>query len=234
MRFSMSHDKKRLIDMLEEKKISKSEYKTLVKALDKSLNPKKVLCLLINPFEKIAGSNALILGMLMLLVMSYLGALGKLYFLGALSLKVLPGPQAESLGFPALLYQNLVNWALLSTAFLCVAKFIHKQTVRSIDFFGTVAFAHYPYLFLSGFLCALQFWDPSLFEFKPHQIVSLSPEMILLTFIALAAFIWQIAVYFYAFKESSGLAEKKLRTSFFLALTLTEVLAYPLVSIVMH
>ncbi len=136
MRFSMNNHKNRLTNMLAQKKISKSEYKSLVKALDKKRTPQTIFGLLVNPFEKIAGANALILGALMLLVMSYLGAIGKLYFLGALSLKVLPGQHAESLKFSVLLYQNVVSWALLSTAFLCVTTFIHKHQARSIDFFA--------------------------------------------------------------------------------------------------
>lgn len=227
----MNNDKKQLDSMLEANKISKSEYKRLNRAMEKSVTQEGALYSLINPFKKVAGVKALIVGVFFLLMISYLGVVGKLYFLGPLSLKVLPGSEAVSFSFFILLYQNLVGWGLLSLAFLLVAHLFQKKKVRSIDFFGTVLFAHYPYLLLSAFLCLLQFWVPSVIEVSSTQHPSFSLAVIALMLASFVAFIWQIAVYFFALKESSGLEGKTLVLSFIIVLILTEMVAYSLTSI---
>jgi hypothetical protein len=140
----MSHDKKKLDSMLAAKKISKAEHKALMRAIDKTWTLKSLFYGVMNPFEKVAGVKALFWGVFFLCLSSYLGVLGKLYFLGPLSLKTFLGSDALGLSFSSLLAQNLIGWLLLSIAFIGASKLLQKNQVRYIDFFGTVAFAHYP------------------------------------------------------------------------------------------
>jgi len=68
MRIIMNKDKQRLATMLEEKKISKEDHDMLQTALKrKSFFAKMQSSIWLNPFQKIAGFKALILGMLVLI-----------------------------------------------------------------------------------------------------------------------------------------------------------------------
>ena len=61
----MKNDKERLMGMLNENKISQDDYNTLLVALEKkSFFLKLQSSLWLNPFQKIAGFKALIMGMM--------------------------------------------------------------------------------------------------------------------------------------------------------------------------
>src|SRR3990167_4812466 len=86
MRFKMNTEKIRLERMLKENKITQQDYNTLLVALEKkSFFSKMGSSLLLNPFQKIAGFKALVIGMMILVAMSCIGIIAKVYFLGPLS-----------------------------------------------------------------------------------------------------------------------------------------------------
>ena len=81
MRSTMNTEKTRLERMLRENKISQDEHKILLKSLKrKSFFTKLQSSFWLNPFQKIAGFRALIIGMLVLVVTSYVGIKAKLYY----------------------------------------------------------------------------------------------------------------------------------------------------------
>ena len=69
----MNTEKTRLENMLRDNKISREDYDILASALKrKSFFTKMQSSLLLNPFQKIAGLNALVLGMIILFMTSYI------------------------------------------------------------------------------------------------------------------------------------------------------------------
>ena len=181
--------------------------------------------LLVNPFQKIAGVKALIIGGAILLLMSFLGVMGNVYFNSALSIHI----QTSSPDFFLLAYQNIVACLVLSICFALAAKLYRKKT-RFIDFIGTVTFARYPYLFVTALMAIIQNINPGFLAFNEQKNAPLETSLGITIFgislLILAA--WQVATYFYAFKESSGLIGKKLWSGFILSLIVAEVITQQL------
>lgn len=232
----MTTDNEKLLNMMKEGKISENEFKLLSSALEKK-NPRisSLLSLAINPFQKIAGWYALILGSITIICMSYLGTIAKVYFPGiidCLNSSVVKNPKMP-LSFIFLFYQNIVCWFLLSILFILIAKFLQNKKLRMIDFFGTVALARFPFLFLALFLSIIQLVDPSFMNIDISKGIQIhmSFSMILFSLLTIGFGIWQIATYFYALKVSSGLVGKKLWISFILAIVLGEAISWQLTTL---
>jgi hypothetical protein len=123
----MNNDKERLMAMLKEKKITQEDYNTLLSAIrKKSFFSRMESSLLLNPFQKIAGFKALILGIIIMLTMSYMGVLAKLYFLGPLTIINASAvvKQTMDIGFLLLAYQNIICLLILTILFFIAAKIL--------------------------------------------------------------------------------------------------------------
>lgn len=232
----MSKEQDRLLSMLNEKKITEEDYQLLSAALNKKNSSiYKLLLILTNPFQKIAGFRALVAGLMVIFGMSYLGAIGKFYsvgIIGCLNASVITNSNIQPT-FLLILYQNLVVWLVATFVFIIVAKIFQQKRLRLLDFFGTVAFARFPFLIMTGFLAIaralnLSFLNIDLSKgFKLHPSFSTS----LFSAVIILCFIWEIATYFYALKESSGLTGKKLWLGFIGAIFAGEMIASPLTTI---
>ena len=235
-----TQEKQRLADMLETKKITIDEYKLLSSALDKKVSfLNKLFSNLINPFSKIAGSHALILGLIIMLSMSVLGIIANAYFPGILSIlnaDVIKNP-AVSLNVYLLLYQVLTSWIVLTILFIIAAKICRQKNIRLIDFFGTVAFAHYPLLILTIFISIIQLVSPGFMDVDISKGLDLTQTLSLsyasFSIIVISCIIWQIITYFYAFKESSGLIGNKLWFGFIISIIIGFAISTPLTTVFM-
>ena len=232
----MSKEKERLMNLLNENKISEEEYKLLSGAIGKKSSAANLLfSLLINPFQKVAGFYALILGLIVIFCMSYFGLLAKMYFPGILD--VLNASVVKNLkiqmSFFLLLYQNLVSWLILAALFFIAAKIFKQKKLRLIDFLGTTALARFPYLILTLFLWIMRVVNPSFMEIDLTKGIQLHPSIATSMFavVVIVCVLWQVTTYFYALKVSSGLAGKKLWISFICAIILGEAISSPLSTI---
>jgi len=225
----MNKEEQRLLSMLEENKISDTDYQMLIKALNK-----KSFCtliessVLINPFQKIAGFKALLMGLVLMIIMSLVGVYANVFYDGSFGYVIPVGIKTHvKPNFLLLLYQNMAAVVLVSTLFLASALFFRQKGIRVIDFFGTVALARYPI-----FICLLstmvhQLLKPELFTQDFSQGYELHFDLIntLSTLLFLACFIWQIVTYFFALKESSGFEDKRLWSCFIVCMLAAESLA---------
>lgn len=233
----MNPEKDRLLNMLRDKKISEDEYKILASAMDKKPSFMSTLfSLLLNPFQKIAGLSALSIGFGIILLISALGVIAKIYFIGVISslnASVVLNPKYP-LNFWILLYQNLICWVVLSLLFLMAAKLFQQKRIRIIDFFGTVALARFPYLIMVIILSLVRVFHPSFLDIdlsKGYQF-EFSLALSLFGVVLIIGAIWQMITYFYALKESSGLSGKKLWVSFIAAIVLGEMITNVLTMLV--
>ncbi len=228
----MNNENEKLLQMLKSKKISEEEYKLLTKAMgNKPSYFKGFVNLLINPFQKIAGLYALLLGFGVLLGMSFLGLKAQIYFTGildAFNASVLKNPMIK-MSFLSLLYQNCVNWLVLSVIFILIAKIAKQKGTRVIDFFGTVAFARFPYLLLAVYLWIMRVMEPQFMDMRLEKIIEysfqLTPLMIFFSMVTTICVIWQLSTYFHALKISSGIKGKGLWISFIIAMVLGEMIS---------
>lgn len=225
----MTSENERLLTLLKDKKITQDEYKLLSKALVPNTGVKLFFSLLINPYQKIAGISALGVGVGIILIISYFGAMAKIYFpglLGILNSSMMKNP-AIGTDFLFLLYQNAVIWLVLTLLFIIAAKICQQKSIRIIDFMGTVALSRFPYLLLTGFLAMMRVVDPRFMDVGMENGLQLKPSLLAITFssVVIICAVWHIVTYFYALKESSGLSGKKLWLSFIACILVGEIVS---------
>ncbi|MDF1827932.1 MAG: hypothetical protein P1U39_06590 [Legionellaceae bacterium] len=225
-------NQEQLTKMLNENKISQEDYDILLGAMDKkSFFSKKTFSLLVNPFQKIAGAQALMLGLMIMLVVSFLSAIGT----GSLSISSagIVHNKTTGLSLSQLTCQYFALWLMFSLGFALTAKLFRKK-IRLIDFFGTFAFAYYPSIFLTAITAITQVMNPSFLtsikEMATETLPLFSPGI--LAYLTLIMFfqVWQIATQLYAFKESSGLTGKKLGWGFATTYLLISMLGSQLIA----
>jgi hypothetical protein len=233
----MNAEKERLDKMLAENKISFNDYKILLAAINnKDSWIKATIAFLLNPFKKIAGFKALVIGLIIIIGMSYLGTIVKVYYSAILDLMnahEVFNPKYP-LTFTILLYQTFLSWMIVSLFYIIAAKIAHAQKTRIIDFLGTVALARYPYLLFTVFLYIVQLFVPDILKYELPQGYT-HPSNLLMTvgMIFSLCTIWQVSAYYYAFKESSGLTNKKLWISFIVIMIVGEFISQKLALLVM-
>ncbi|EHL32792.1 hypothetical protein [Legionella drancourtii] len=228
----MNKEQERLLNMRREHKISESDYLMLANALNKKSTYWGIEnSLLVNPFQKIAGFKALILGLVLMVVMSVVGSYANVYYDGALAFIFPLGIKTSvAPSFFLLLYQNLVICLTLSILFLVSSFVCRQKRIRYIDFFGTVFLSRYPLFISLLFTMIHKFLDPKPFNEDISQGFELHLSLIgtVSNLIFLACIIWQIMTYFYALKEASGLDGKKLWGSFIACMLLGDIIAMTL------
>lgn len=222
----MTSENERLQALLKDKKITPEEYKLLSKAFV-TPSTAKFFSLFINPYQKIAGVWALIFGAGIILCISYLGSIAKIYFpglLGILNSSMMKSP-AIGTHFLFLLYQNAVIWLVLTLLFIISAKIWQQKSIRLIDFMGTVAFSRFPYLLLTGFLAMMRVVNPRFMDVGMENGFQLKPSLLAITFssVVIMCAVWHIITYFNALKESSGLSGKRLWVSFIACILIGEI-----------
>lgn len=235
----MNTEKARLDKMLQEQKISQEDYAILATALKRKTIFNKIhSTFLLNPFQKIAGIKALFLGVITLILISFFGVVAKVYYLSPMSTinALALAKQVITHPFLFLLYQNVVCWLVLALSLLLAAKILQRKTVRVIDFLGTVAFARVPTLIATIYLAVLRVTYPSILyiDYSKGMQLHFSLAQYLFTAPVIILAIWQAMIYFYAYKESSGLTGKKGIFSFITVLVIAECISAPLTTWFMH
>lgn len=228
----MKKEQERLLNMCRNNKISELDYQMLSKALNKTSTVWSIEdSLLINPFQKIAGIKALILGLILMVVMSIVGAYANVYYDGILAYIFPLGIKTPvAPGFFLLLYQNLVACLTLSILFLISSFAYHQKRIRFIDFFGTVFLSRYP-LFISLLFTMLhKFIEPKPFNDNISKGFELHFTLVgmISNLIFFACIIWQIMTYFFALKEASGLEGKRLWGGFIASILLGDIISMSL------
>lgn len=235
----MNTEKTRLDKMLQEHKISEEDYAILATALKRKTIFNKIhSTFLLNPFQKIAGLKALFLGMITLLLISFFGVKAQLFYLSPMSTinaSVL-AKQTITHPFMFLLGQNMICWLILATLLCITAKIIQKKKTRFVDFFGTIAFGRFPTLLVTLSILLMRIINPSLLDIDMSSgypiHFSLMQYIWSIPIVVLA--IWQAVIYFYAYKESSGLMGKKCVLSFLAAFIISEFSSAPLTTFFMN
>jgi hypothetical protein len=97
---------------------------------------------LFQPFEKIAGSKALLIGLVVIIATGIAGFFGRIHLDGIIDMHGSPAQM------PLWIYilEGILNWLVLSVCLLIPGAIISKTQYRVIDIFGTIAFARWPFL----------------------------------------------------------------------------------------
>ena len=183
---------------------------------------------LFNPFAYIAGWQALLVGLILILVTGYIGSLSNTHFDG-----VLDTHSGRSAPLWFFLTTGIINWLCMGVVLWAFGKKISKSTFRSIDLFGTQALARWPTI-----ITALACMTPAYTRFI-HTIIELTrtqqmPEAFslidagvfgLVVFVMLAVLCWTVRLMYMSYKVSCDPAGKKAIMTFIIGLIIAEILS---------
>jgi len=198
-------------------------------------NPKKSTWLF-NPFIYVAGWNALLIGLVIILVTGYLGSLSNTHFDGVLDTHT--GRSAPLWFF---LTTGILNWLCMGVVLWIFGKSSSKSTFRTLDLFGTQALARWPSM-LTALAClapAYRRFTQTLMEFSRTQKL---PETFapadavifgLVVFVILLALCWMVRLMYMSYKVCCGLTKEKAITTFIVGLIIAEVLSKVALTVLM-
>jgi len=185
---------------------------------------------LLNPFDKIAGQQALLYGLIIMLVSAFLSILFNARFDGILDLHF----TNVSPGWKVALLDQGVNIVSLFIAFFIVARLFGAKHTRWIDIIGTFALARAPYMLLPllNFNNKLGGYGERVFELiSSTNYEDLNPAdffewwMIPYFLILFLGLVWMIILYFQAFKISTNLKGNQLIFSFIIGIFAAELIS---------
>jgi len=187
--------------------------------------------LLINPFTRIAGWKAFIIGILIVLATVLTASFFDICFWGVMDAKIIPG-----ISFPTALLFQLIGLAG-TVIFMYLFSLLFTRKVRFQDVLGTVTLARFPLLFvaLTGFLLSLQNFDAdtmvnSLMD-GSFNAMDYSSFFIYI-FITLIFTAWALILLFYAIRVSTGLDGVKSFILFILTFFFSEIFSNVIVYLI--
>ena len=180
-----------------------------------------------NPFEKLKGIRAFILGVIVVLATSVVGWVCGVHFDGALDMhlwKVFPT-------YETVLGESLINWLSLGLSLWILALLISKKKENPLTYLGTIGVARFPYLLaaLVGSKFTVGKYLETITLTEKTMSVQLErlmqPGFIIIGIMVTLFAIWGIVLYFFAFKESSKLSGGKMAFAFILGIIIAEVIS---------
>ncbi len=162
------------------------------------------LTLLLNPFVKIAGWQALGWGFLGIVISTVISYLSGYHYHGLLHFG--PAPNDTFICFAI---EHLVVWIIPAILFLIGGLILSKSQIRIVDVFGTVAFAQLPLLIMNlvSLLPPMQKLNQMDINLSPVEMLN-QPGFLLGIWVALFScifLIWALVWMFNALKVSCNL-----------------------------
>lgn len=175
-----------------------------------------MMSFLFNPFRKVAGYKALIIGFAFALITSWIAPFSYSAFDGVLDFHKI---HFENGWVYAALY--LISWIVLVLTFGLAAMLFSKSRFRWIDIFGTTLLAKSPLMlvaFLAFFIPEIKMEDMQNLHGFPFGM-----NAIIAIIIIILCIIWMVALLFNAYVVSLNIKGSKLIWSFILSLLAAEI-----------
>jgi len=183
---------------------------------------------LFNPFRVLAGSKALFLGVVIILLTSFFGSLSNTHFDGVLDVHT--GQEAPIWLFFA---ENLINWLCMVLFLLLSAILISRSQWRFIDIMGTQALSRWPTL-----LTALAMLPDANRRFGEYLMSKLGQSgvsktisstdtitFVISAIIALLMIIWMVVLMYKAYAVSCNVKGAKAVGTFIASIILAEIIS---------
>jgi len=165
---------------------------------------------LINPFERVAGWQALVIGVAVMALTAVIGKLNQVAFDGVLDVH-----GGATFNLSASFIMQAVNFLALFLTMWLAGVCFSKTKFRAIDMAGTMALARTPMLLLA-IVCFL----PAV----PKTFLDV-PRLIIFTLICIPFIIWMIALMYNAYSVSCHLKGSRAVVSFIGALLVAEIIS---------
>jgi len=181
-----------------------------------------------NPYERIAGTKALLWGLGLTFIACYFGYLGKIHFDGIMDIHI-------GKSHPYIIYvsEALINLVSISLFLYLASLILSKSKIRLIDIVGTQAFSRIPLILPAIFGAIFPLEQASAYFLYKYANMG-SPVnistfeivgFIFFLFSNFLAIIWMIIWMYQAYKVSSNLSGTKAVTSFIISILLAEILS---------
>ena len=166
---------------------------------------------LINPFERIAGWQALFIGLVAMTLTAVIGKVNHIAFDGVLDVKF----TESTITLTAFFMMQVINFfALFLTMWLAGVCF-SKSKLRVIDIAGTMALARMPMLFFV-IVCFLPIVPKDFIDY---------PRFIVFTIISILFIVWMVALMYNAYSVSCHLKGERAVISFIGAVIVAELIS---------
>ncbi len=187
---------------------------------------------LFNPFRILAGSNALFLGLVIILITAFVGSLSNTHFDGVLDVHT--GKEAPTWLFFA---ESLINWLCMVLFLFLSALLVSRSQWRFIDIVGTQALSRWPTL-----ITALVMLPHANRRFGEYLMSKLGQSgaaatinstdaiiFVIAVIIALLMIIWMVVLMYKAYAVSCNVKGAKAIGTFITSLILAEVVSKVLI-----
>lgn len=179
-----------------------------------------------NPFTRIAGWQAVGLGLAFVLLTGVIGTISNVSFDGVIDMHL----TQQQTFFKSFSYLTIDIFSLVLVMYL-TGLFISKG-FRFVDILGTMTLAKAPYIILA--VAGYFIESPDVAEIlKNPYVIFQSVSFIILMLISLPVTIWSIALMYNALKISCGVKGNKLTVAFVIAILVSEIISKILISILL-
>lgn len=191
---------------------------------------------LFKPFQFIAGTKALILGMAVMLLLSILGYIGNTHFNGVIGMQYVPTSTPTPYIVHAV-YQVIALFSM-TVVFYITARIVSKSSVRLIDIAGTMALSQVPHILfaLIGLVMAVHLDLGNINTMNITEMMDILKEnMLMLTAVGIFSVLiiaWSITLKYNAYSISGNIKGVVGGISFTIALIISEILSKILIYII--
>lgn len=192
-------------------------------------NKSRILTWCFQPFQFIAGSKALLAGILVMLLLSVLGYTGNTHFNGVIGMQFVP----PSYSMPYIVHICYQAIALISMtlSFYITARIVSKSSVRLIDIAGTMSLSQFPHI-LFGLLGLIPAVHPDFGDINTTNMAELMSflqsnivMMVIIGIITVIILVWSVALKYNAYSVSGNIKGIVGGVSFAVALIASEILS---------
>lgn len=179
-----------------------------------------------NPFTRVAGWQAFLLGILIVLLSAAFGKYANLLFDGAIDAHY----YNKDLTLVHALCVSVVDVVSIFVV-MTIGAFILTKKFRVIDILGTMTLARAPFLLLA--ILALFVHQPEYSQIMTNPMVIFTyPMFLVFTLFSLPVLVWVIALTYNAFKVSTGMSGGKLIATFIGSLIVAEIISKVLIMLI--
>lgn len=189
----------------------------------------KIASWLFNPFKYIAGTKALIGGIIAMAIISVFGYLSNTHFDGVLDIHY----GCATISTPYIIHAmyQIIGWVSITVVFYITARIATKSDIRFIDIAGTLAFSQIPLIFaaLTGFLPGIHLCFDNLDAMNINDMLLMLKDnigmLIISGTICILFIIWSIILKYKAYSTSANIKGVVGGATFALALIISEVVS---------
>lgn len=183
---------------------------------------------LFNPFRFIAGFQALLIGLAIILLSGFIGSFGNTHFDGVLD--VHKGLSAPVWFF---LIEGLIDWICLVVPLFLFGLIVSRSSFRIVDVIGTQALARWPYLIVSlvmlpdanrrvpEYIVSKVMQNAPAAEIGPVDVLIFGFSMI----VVILMLIWMVVLMYRAYAVSCNIKGAKAIVTFIVSLFGAEMLS---------